>query len=183
MKVDHLPLEGAAEIHCDPIVDHRGWFNRWYCQEELNSVTQNEQIVQINSSLTLKKGAIRGLHFQFSPKMEAKIVRCIQGSIFDVIVDLRCSSETKGKWHSIILDSKQQNLLYIPKGFAHGFQTLENDSQILYLHTEFHSPDAESGFRYDSPTLGIQWPLPVTELSSRDQELPLLNPEFGGIDV
>ena len=128
-------------------------------------------------------GALRGLHLQFAPKMEDKIVRCLRGRIHDVIVDLRDASPTKGQWHSVVLDAEQQNMLYVPKGFAHGFQTLEPDCQILYLHTEFHSPAKEGGYRYDSPALGITWPLDVTELSERDRNLPVWEPHLPGIDV
>jgi dTDP-4-dehydrorhamnose 3,5-epimerase len=115
--------------------------------------------------------------------MEDKIVRCIQGSVFDVIVDLRHASPTFGEWHSVVLDSRLQNMLYIPKGFAHGFQTLEPNCQILYLHTEYHSSESEGGFRYDSESLGIKWPLPACDLSLRDQGLPVFEKNFRGIDI
>ncbi len=183
MRITPLPLSGAAEIHSSPHQDHRGWFSRWFCQDELKSLNLKRPLQQINSSFTVKRGAIRGLHFQFAPKMEDKIVRCIQGRIFDVIVDLRHDSPTKGKWHSVTLDAALQNMLYVPRGFAHGFQTLEENCQLLYLHTEFHAPEQEGGFRYDSPYLSIHWPLAVTELSNRDQNLPTLDSSFKGIDL
>jgi dTDP-4-dehydrorhamnose 3,5-epimerase len=183
MQINPLPLAGAAEIQCTPIQDDRGWFSRWFCQEELEELNLNRPIQQINSSLTVKKGAIRGLHFQFHPKMEDKIVRCLSGRVYDVIVDLRHDSATKGQWSSVTLDAGLQNMLYVPRGFAHGFQTLEENCQILYLHTEFHAPAQEGGFRYDSPCLGIDWPLEAAELSDRDRALPELELDFEGIDI
>ena len=183
MKIDPLPLAGAAEIQCTPFQDQRGWFSRWFCQTELEGLNSGRPIQQINSSLTIKKGTVRGLHFQFYPKMEDKIVRCLRGRVYDVIVDLRHDSSTKGKWCSVTLDAKRQNMLYVPRGFAHGFQTLEENCQILYLHTESHAPDKEGGFRYNSPYLGIDWPLEAVDLSARDRELPILEPGFNGIDV
>jgi dTDP-4-dehydrorhamnose 3,5-epimerase len=183
MNIDHLPLAGAAVIQATPAQDERGWFSRWFCQAEMEELNSGRAIQQINSSFTIKKGTVRGLHFQFHPKMEDKIVRCLKGSLFDVIVDLRHDSSTRGQWCSVILDAEQQNMVYIPRGFAHGFQTLEENCQILYLHTESHAPGQEGGFRYDSPYLGIDWPLEATDLSARDQKLPTLEPGFAGIDV
>ena len=177
-----LPLEGAAEIQLKTFQDHRGWFSRWFCQDTLSELNHGRPIEQINSSMTVKQGAVRGLHFQFAPKMEDKIVRCIQGKVFDVIVDLRHDSPTKGKWCSLELDSDKQNMIYIPKGFAHGFQTLTENCQLLYLHTEYHSPEDEGGFHFQSPSLDIKWPLEVTEISERDKNLPMLEPDFKGID-
>jgi len=183
MKIRDLPLAGAAEIECGPDPDHRGWFARWFCQEELRRLNGGRPIQQINSSFTRSAGAIRGLHFQYPPAMEDKLVRCVAGRVFDVMLDLRSSSATRGQWHSLVLDAEAQNMVYVPRGFAHGFQTLVDDCQILYLHTEYHVPDREGGFRYDSPCLGIDWPLPVTELSARDRGLPMLDADHRGIDA
>jgi len=183
MILHELPLAGAAEIEAEPHRDHRGWFARWFCQEELERVNGGRPIRQINATFTRKTGAVRGLHFQFPPAMEDKIVRCIAGRAFDVIVDLRKDSPTRGRWHSLVLDAERMNMIYIPRGFAHGYQTLVDGCQILYLHTEFHSPEREGGFRYDSPCLGIEWPLVVTELSERDRKLPTLDADYEGIDA
>lgn len=171
MKIINSKLSGAAEITSNPFHDHRGWFVRFFCQEEMLELNNNKNIVQINSSFTKKKGAIRGLHFQNTPFCEDKIVRCISGKIFDVILDLRDGSKTFGQWQSIVLDSKKMNMLYIPKGFAHGFQTLKSNCQILYLHTEFRHQKSEDGYRYDSSHLNIKWPLEVTDISNRDKNL------------
>jgi dTDP-4-dehydrorhamnose 3,5-epimerase len=183
MSIRHLPLAGAAEIQLKRHDDHRGWFARWFCQDALGELNEGRPIQQINSSFTKTRGTVRGLHLQFAPKMEDKIVRCLRGSMFDVIVDLRDASPTKGQWCSVILDAEKQNLLYVPKGFAHGFQTLEPDTQILYLHTEFHSPGSEGGYRHDSPSLDIDWPLPPVDLSERDKNLPLWEHHLPGIDL
>ena len=183
MIIHPIPLTGAAEIEASPLQDHRGWFARWFCQEELAPLLNGRKIVQMNSSATLKAGVVRGLHHQSPPAMEDKIVRCISGRIFDVMVDLRHGSPTLGQWHSIVLDAVKQNMVFIPRGFSHGFQTLVESCQLLYLHTEYHSPDNEAGFYYNSPCLGINWPLTVTELSDRDNNLPILNPDYEGIDA
>jgi len=171
VKIINSPLEGAAEIECSPHRDNRGWFTRYYCQEELEEINSDLKIVQINSSLTKLAGTIRGLHLQKSPYEEDKIVRCIAGKIYDVILDNRKESNTFGQWHGVVLDSEKMNMVYVPKGFAHGFQTLVSNCQVLYLHTQFHCPEAEGGFHCNSPELKISWPLEVSDLSDRDKKL------------
>ena len=183
LTVEHLPLSGAAEIHCSPIKDERGWFARYFCQETLSEINHGRPIQQVNSSFTKQRGTIRGLHFQNPPFAEDKIVRCILGSVYDVMLDLRWNSPTLGRWHGVVLDAEKMNMVYIPRGFAHGLQTLEDDCQVLYLHTEFHAPHSERGFRYDSPFLNIPWPLDVTHLSDRDKTLPLFESSFEGIKI
>jgi dTDP-4-dehydrorhamnose 3,5-epimerase len=171
MKIIKSFLEGAAEIECFSHKDERGWFARYYCQEELKEISSDLKIVQINSSFTEFSGTIRGLHLQKPPYEEDKIVRCISGKIYDVILDSRRGSDTFGKWQGVILDSEKMNMLYVPKGFAHGFQTLVPNCQVLYLHTQFHQPDSEGGFHYESPELNITWPLEAAHLSERDRKL------------
>ena len=171
IEFSKLDLEGAFELNSKKKSDQRGWFVRFFFQNELFSINKGKNIVQINSSFSKRKGTIRGLHFQKSPFQEDKVARCISGEIFDVIVDVRPNSKTFGKWRSIILSSKKMNALYIPKGFAHGFQTLTNNCQILYLHTEVHNSKSEMGFHYASPELNIKWPLNPTDLSERDLKL------------
>jgi dTDP-4-dehydrorhamnose 3,5-epimerase len=183
MQVVPLPLAGAAEIRTDAHRDARGWFARLFCQNDLAAINGGRPIQQINLSHTLARGTIRGLHLQNPPHSEDKAVRCIRGRVFDVMVDLRSRSATFGQWYSIVLDSSTLNMVYIPRGFAHGFQTLEDNCEILYLHTEFHTPDAEAGYRFDSPELGIAWPLEVTELSERDKNLPCFDPSSGGLEL
>jgi dTDP-4-dehydrorhamnose 3,5-epimerase len=183
MTILPTPLSGAAEIQCSPIRDHRGWFSRFFCQKELYELNGGREIQQINSSFTIKCGSIRGLHFQYPPRVEDKIVRCVSGRVFDVMVDIRKGSPTLGQWHGVILDAAEMNMIYIPGGFAHGFQTMDENCQMLYLHTEFHAPECEGGFRYDSPMLNIPWPIKVTDLSERDKYLECLDSSFGGLKL
>lgn len=168
------PLEGAYIIKPEPFQDHRGMFSRIYCKNELSAIGYVKDIVQVNYSITVKKGAIRGMHFQYPPKAEIKMVKCLCGSVFDVIIDLRKGSPTFLKWHGEILSSENMKMIYIPEWFAHGFQTLEENCELLYLHTEFYSPEDEGGVRFDDPVLNISWPLEVTDISEKDRTHPLL---------
>ena len=183
MKIKDIFLKGAAEINTTPIKDKRGSFTRLFCQNELIDINQNRPIQQINCSYSKKAGTLRGLHFQYPPKAEDKIVICISGKVFDVMIDIREDSNTYTKWHSVILDSSKMNMIYIPKGFAHGFQTLVDNCKIIYLHTEFHSHGHEGGFHYNSPSLNIPWPLDVSDLSKRDTELKNFHPKTDGIQL
>jgi dTDP-4-dehydrorhamnose 3,5-epimerase len=176
-------IEGAAEIETSPILDSRGSFTRFFCQDELSMLNYGQPIEQINCSLTKKAGTVRGLHFQYPPKSEDKVVMCISGSVYDVMVDIRKNSATYCKWHSAILDSSKMNMVYIPKGLAHGFQTLEDNCRILYFHTEFHAPQLEGGFRFDSLSLNIPWPQDISDISKRDRELKIFEPEIDGIQL
>jgi dTDP-4-dehydrorhamnose 3,5-epimerase len=181
MKILENPFKNAFVLQAEPYVDHRGKFGRIYCQDELKQIGHYKQIVQINHSSTRKSGAIRGMHFQYSPRAEIKMVQCLRGSVFDVIVDLRRDSDTLLQWYGEILSDDNLKMIYVPEGFAHGFQTLEEDTELLYLHTEFYSPEHEGGVRYNDPMLSISWPLEVTEVSQKDQEYPLLSKDFQGI--
>ena len=171
IEFSKLDLDGAFELKSKKKLDQRGWFARLFCQKELFLINKGKNIVQINSSYSKKKGTIRGLHFQKSPFQEDKVVRCISGEVFDVIVDIRANSKTFGQWRSLILSSKKMNAIYIPKGFAHGYQTLSNNCQILYFHTEFYKKESENGFSYNSPFLNIKWPLKITNISKKDSKL------------
>ena len=175
MNIINTLLQGAFEIECSPHKDERGWFARYFCQEELYEVNGGRQIVQINSSFTKLAGTIRGLHFQRTPHEEDKLVRCVSGRVYDVMLDNRENSSTYGQWHGVILDAEKMNMVYVPKGFAHGFQTLTESCQVLYLHTQSHCSKAEDGFFYDSPELGIEWPMEVRFLSERDKNLKLFD--------
>ena len=169
-----LPLKGAFLIQLDKKEDNRGFFARFYCKEEFEKQGLDTNLVQMNTSFTKRKGTIRGFHFQSSPKTETKVVRCIHGAIWDVIVDIRAGSTTYGKWYGAELNWINRTMMYIPKGFAHGFQTLTDDVDQLYLHSEFYSPEHEGGLIYNDPVMSIRWPLPVTEISPTDQSHPLL---------
>ena len=183
MKIKQTPLQNAFVIEPEPFRDDRGLFARVFCQQELQHILHNKNIVQINHSLTRQKGAIRGMHFQYPPKEEIKMVKCLRGLVFDVIIDLRKGSPTFLKWYGEVLSAENMKMMYIPEGFAHGFQTLEENCELLYLHTEFYSPEHESGVRYNDPKVGIKWPLEATDISERDKNHPLLAEDFSGIEI
>lgn len=183
MKINHTPLQNAFIIEPEPFKDDRGLFARVFCRQELQNILHNKNIVQINHSLTRQKGAFRGMHFQYPPKAEIKMVKCLCGSVFDAIIDLRKGSPTFLKWHGVTLSAENMKMIYIPEGYAHGFQTLEENCELLYLHTEFYSPEHEGGVRYNDPKIGIKWPLELTEISDKDGGYPLLTQDFGGIQL
>ena len=143
MKIIGTKIKDLYIIQPEPFLDNRGSFYRVFCENELKEIGFNEHIVQINQSNTIKKGSIRGMHFQYPPKAEIKLVKCLKGKIFDVAIDLRHNSTTFLKWHGEILSEENLKIMYVPKGFAHGFQTLEYNCEILYLHSEFYSAEKE----------------------------------------
>ncbi len=175
MIVHSLPLAGAMLVDAEPFSDNRGIFSRFFCSRELASVIENRQIVNVNFSRTSRKGSIRGMHYQRLPYQEMKLVRCIRGAVFDVIIDIRPDSSTFLRWHAETLSASNMKLLVVPEGFAHGFQTLEEESELLYLTTAFYEQGAEGGLRYDDPVLGINWPLTVCDVSEKDASHPLLD--------
>jgi dTDP-4-dehydrorhamnose 3,5-epimerase len=180
MRFIPTPLRDAYVIELEPFQDNRGMFARIFCKRQLESISHTKNIVQINHSMTLKKGTLRGLHYQRPPRAETKIVKCVRGSVFDVIVDLRKGSPTFLKWYDELLSAENMKMMYIPEGFAHGFQTLEPNSELLYLHTEFFSPEHEGGISYNDPLLNIDWPLAVENISEKDKLHPLLDNAFEG---
>lgn len=181
MKVHATPLSGVFVVETTPHTDTRGAFARLYCERELADIIGDRHIVQINHSRTHAVGAVRGLHYQVPPHAEMKLVRCLKGRVWDVAIDLRAGSPTFLQWHAEVLVAGDARMLVIPEGCAHGFQALEADSELLYLHTTYYAPAAEAGLRCDDPRLGIAWPLAVTDLSERDRRHPLLTPDFAGI--
>lgn len=178
-----LPLSGALLIESPPMNDRRGCFARLFCQRELEHVLGSKVIVQSNYSFSKRKGTIRGLHFQKPPAAEIKFVRCVQGSFFDVIVDLRQDSPTFLQWYGEILKAGDLRMIMVPEGVAHGLQTLEDDSAAMYLHTEYYSPEHEDGIRYDDPKVGIEWPLPPVEVSEKDQNQLLISDDYKGMVI
>lgn len=183
MEIKTLDLEGAAVIETEPFVDHRGIFARFFCEDELSGIIGNRHFVNVNFSRTLKKGAIRGLHFQYPPKAEMKLIRCIRGAVFDVIVDIRKDSPTFLKWHGEVLSAENMKMLCVPEGFAHGFQVLEESSEMLYLHSEFYSKEHEGALHYADPTLAIDWPIEPEDISERDMGHKMIDDNFRGIEV
>ena len=174
MIFTELPLAGAFRIDLERREDSRGFFARMFCEREFAEAGLPTAWVQANDSFSSHAGTLRGLHFQRPPMAEAKLVRCLRGAVFDVILDLRQGSATFGQWTSLLLDDDNRATIFIPPGFAHGFQTLRPDTELLYLHTQFHSPGHEGGLAYDDPALAIPWPQPVTGLSPRDAAFPRL---------
>tara|TARA_B110000238_G_scaffold72596_1_gene79815 strand:+ start:651 stop:1190 length:540 start_codon:yes stop_codon:yes gene_type:complete len=170
----NLPLQDAVIIETNVNHDERGIFSRFFCNKELQPLLNGSEIVNLNFSQSKKKGTLRGMHFQKSPYQEKKFVRCISGKIFDVIVDLRMDSPTYLNWLGVELNSENKKMIYIPEGFAHGYQTLEDNSEIIYCVTNYYSPKYESGCRFDDPILDIKWPLSVVEISNKDMEHPNL---------
>jgi dTDP-4-dehydrorhamnose 3,5-epimerase len=183
MKIAATPIAGVMVVETAPFVDARGAFFRAFCAHELAPILGERRIVQINHSRTEALGAVRGMHFQRPPHAEMKLVRCLRGRVLDVAVDLRAGSPTFLRWHAEELSPANARLLVIPEGCAHGFQVLEEGSELLYLHTDFYAPAAEGGVPHDDPRVGVRWPLPVADLSERDRRHPSIDQHFSGIDV
>ena len=175
------PLNGAYTIEVDPLTDERGWLARTFCKNEFNTIGHTGEWVQLNHSFTNMTGTLRGMHYQLHPYSEIKLVRCIAGAVFDVIIDLRKHSKGFLQWFGTELSAANKKMIYIPAGFAHGFQTMSDDSELIYHHSQFYMPGAEAGIRYDDPKLKIDWPLTVTNISNRDDQHPYLDENFKGI--
>jgi dTDP-4-dehydrorhamnose 3,5-epimerase len=181
MNITHTALRGVARVETTRTSDPRGDFARLFCEDELRSLIGTRRIVQINESRTVQVGAVRGMHFQRPPHAEMKLVRCIQGKVWDVAVDLRAGSPTFLRWHAEELSADNARMLVIPEGVAHGFQVLEPESRLLYLHTATYRPDAEGGVRHDDPRLAIAWPLEARDLSPRDASHAPIAAGFTGL--
>ena len=182
MQFRQLNTKDARLIYPEPHKDSRGLFSRVFCCREFGELGLSKNIVQVNHSLTRKAFAIRGMHYQDYPKAEIKMVKCIKGAVFDVIVDIRKNSPSFLEWASAILTAENMAMMFVPEGFAHGFQTLEPDTELLYFHTEFYSPEYENGIRFDDPAVGINWPELPSEMSEKDRDYPLLTNDFPGLE-
>jgi dTDP-4-dehydrorhamnose 3,5-epimerase len=178
MKIISTAIPDVTIVESSIYNDHRGRFARLFCDEELSNILGHRHIVQINCSYTKQVGAVRGLHYQHPPHAEMKFVRCIKGRVWDIALDLRRESPAFLKWHAEVLSSTDLKMLVIPECCAHGFQVLEPDSELLYLHTASYSKDVEDGVRYDDPQISINWPLPVMDLSEKDRRYPFLSEKF-----
>ncbi|MED4599487.1 dTDP-4-dehydrorhamnose 3,5-epimerase [Paenibacillus validus] len=174
MKLIHTELQGVYIIQPDVYQDQRGFFLESYNKEKFNELGIGVTLLQDNHSFSKESNVIRGLHYQINPCAQAKLIRVITGSIFDVVVDLRKDSSTYGQWISIILDDKNKQQLFIPQGFAHGFCTMLPNTHVMYKVDNYYSPEHERGIRWDDPDLAIQWPTNSPILSGKDKELPLL---------
>ncbi len=180
--MEFLPasINNLYTIRLEKIEDSRGLFARTFCKKEFAKINFNKEFVQFNHSLNRVKGTIRGIHFQRAPYKEFKLIRCVQGSVYDVAVDLRENSPTFLKYFGIELSENNMLSILIPEGFGHGFQTLENNSALIYHHTNYYE-SAEEGIKYDDPLLNINWPLHVTEISEKDKNRSWLTEKFNGI--
>jgi dTDP-4-dehydrorhamnose 3,5-epimerase len=181
MIVNETSLKGSYVLTLEPIEDERGWFARTYCKNDFLSLGHHKEWVQMNHSFTKQLGTIRGMHYQRPPYGEIKLVRCIAGSVYDVIIDLRSDSKTFLQYFGIELSASNKKMIYIPEGFAHGFQTLSNDAELVYHHSQFYLPGVEAGVKYNEPAIKIKWPLEITSISDRDNSHPLIDANFKGL--
>ncbi|HEX3874702.1 MAG TPA: dTDP-4-dehydrorhamnose 3,5-epimerase [Solirubrobacteraceae bacterium] len=174
MRFEATPLPGLWVIDVDPVTDDRGWFARTFDAAEFAAHGLPATVVQCNASFNARRDTLRGMHYQADPHGETKLVRCVSGAVFDVAVDLRPDSPTFARWHGVELTAANRRMLYIPVGFAHGFQTLTDDSELLYLMGHEYVPDAARGVRFDDPAFAIDWPAPTGEriVSERDLGYP-----------
>lgn len=181
MTFSPTPLKGSYTIQLQPFTDSRGWFSRTYSKDEFLAIHHTAEWVQTNHSYTTLKGTIRGLHYQEAPYKEIKLVRCIRGTAYDVIVDIRKSSPTFLQWFAVELSDQKMNMMYIPEGFAHGFQTLTNDCELLYNHSQIYVPGVEKGLAYNDPKLNITWPVALSCISQRDDNHGFIPDNFKGV--
>jgi dTDP-4-dehydrorhamnose 3,5-epimerase len=173
-------LKGSFTIEVKPFVDERGFFTRIFCENEFETHGLKKEVVQANQSFTKGIGSIRGLHMQLPPHAETKVIKCISGKVFDVIVDVRRNSPTFLKWFGAELSAKNKLMMYVPEGFAHGFQTLTEEAEIIYFVSQFYHKPSERTIRFDEPRVNIKWPLPLNHISEKDKQANFLEGDFPG---
>lgn len=183
LKLSTTPLAGLLLVETAPVEDARGRFTRVFCEQDYAAIRPDLHWTQINHSRTAQRGSVRGMHFQYPPSAEAKLIRCLKGRVFDVAVDLRAGSPTFLHWHGVELSEDGSRQIFIPEGFAHGFQTLTDDAELLYMHSVAWDPQRENRLRFDDPKLNIAWPLPVTQVSEKDRAASLLDATFRGVNL
>lgn len=176
-------LKGAFTIDVQPFQDNRGFFTRTFCEKEFGAQNMVTHFVQANHSGTHGKGVIRGMHFQRSPFCEVKLVKCVQGSVFDVIIDVRAGSPTFLQWYGAELSAENKRMMYVPAGFAHGFQTLTDYSEITYMVSNLYNKESEAGVKYNDAKVNIEWPLPVSLVSDKDNNIPVIDDSFTGVNL
>lgn len=181
MTFTETKLKGSYIVDLKLLTDDRGSFARTFCKREFEQIGHAKEFVQCNQSWNTHKGTLRGMHYQIPPYKEIKLVRCIRGSVFDVIIDLRKGSSTFLQYLSVELNEQNKKALYIPEGFAHGFQTLEDNTELVYMHSEYFNPVADTGLNYLDKTLNITWPLPVSKITDKDKNLASIEQSFKGI--
>ena len=182
MKFSPTPLKDAYTIDLEKRGDDRGFFARVFCENEFAGHQLEKHFVQVNNSLSSARGTLRGLHYQLAPAAEVKVVRCIRGAVWDAIIDIRPDSPTFARWFGAELSAENRRMMYVPRGFAHAILTLTDDTELLYLVSEFYAPAEERGVRWNDPRFGIQWPLEPTEISEKDRSWPDFDPSFHGIE-
>ena len=178
MIFTETPLKGAYVVELEKREDERGFFARYYCELEYAEHGLSTSFVQINNSLAVEKATLRGMHYQLAPRAETKVVRCIRGALWDCIIDLRVDSPTSCRHFAVELTADNRTMLYVPKGFGHGFITLTDNTEALYLVDEFYSPEQERGIRYDDPAFNIEWPLQPAVVSDKDRQHPEFDTEY-----
>lgn len=183
MIFEPTPLQGSYLIKLQPIQDERGFFVRTFCKKEFEAIGHEKEFVQMNQSYNKLKGTLRGMHYQLPPHKETKLVRCIAGCVYDVIIDLRKDSPTYLHYFGAELSSENFCMMYVPKGFAHGFQTLADHTSLVYQHTTFYVQGSEGGLRFDDQRIGIDWPMLPICISEKDQQYPYLMESFNGIQI
>ena len=183
LTVIDLPIAGLKRVERQNLGDARGFLSRLFCAAELMDAGWRKPVAQINQTVTTQRGAVRGMHFQRLPRTEMKLVTCLRGTIFDVAIDLRKGSPTFLRWYAEELSSENRRALLIPEGFAHGFQAMSDNCELLYLHSAPYAADAEGGLSPRDPALAIAWPLAISELSDRDARHPPVGPNFEGVAV
>ncbi len=181
IEIIQTPLEGLYVLRRNPFQDERGLFERLFDDSELRTIIPKERVYQINHSITKQTSVVRGLHYQIPPFSETKLISCIKGKVFDVAVDLRKGSSTFLKWYGCELSETNFLTMLIPSGFAHGFQTLASDTELIYAHTNEYNPVYEKALHVEDPAVSIIWPLPITNLSERDKNHSFINSDFQGI--
>lgn len=172
MKFHDADLTGACIIELEKLEDERGFFARIWCQKEFEDHGLVARVVQANTSFNIRAGTLRGMHYQLAPVQETKLIRCTRGALYDVIIDLRPGSTTYKRWTAVELTASNYRMLYVPADFAHGFITLEDNTEAIYLVSEFYTPGAEGGLRWNDPEFGIEWPRPVEVISEKDAGWP-----------
>lgn len=183
MRIEPAPLEGAATIELDLRGDERGFFARMYCEKEFAAAGLETRFVQANNSSNAQRGTLRGLHYQLPPDTEVKLVRCIRGALWDVIVDVRPGSRSFGRWFGAELTAQNRRMMYVPRGFAHGFITLTDDSELIYFVSDFYEPKQERGLRWNDPKIAIDWPIAPSVISEKDANWPDFESDWHGVEA
>lgn len=183
MKIERTKLSGVFVVELERFEDERGFFARSWSQREFESLGLNPRLVECNISFNKRKGTLRGMHYQAAPFAQAKLVRCTRGAVHDVILDLRPGSETFREWVAVELSERNGRMVFIPEGCAHGFQTLEDETEIFYQMSAYYAPEAGRGVRWDDPAFRIEWPLAVTMMARRDREYTLMSGTTGPHDT